>query len=299
MNRWLRRLFALALLAAPLLACAATAIFYQPQLADRRVAESHWPGLFAQARARGFDTVVVQWVEYGPAFADQAGRAWLERRVREVRAAGLRVVLGLGSDPAFFERQHAPEDTLEGYLRQLADRDARLARAWTDELGEDAIAGWYLPLEIDDVRWRDAEARTLLVAHLERERRQLEAVLPRPVYVTSFFAGNMAPAPYTRLLEQIAATGVRVWVQDGAGTGRLNAGERGLYLAAAQRCGAAPVRGIVYELFRQTAHDAAFAAEPLAPAEAAPAMAQRAPCGGDSAFFELRYLPGTEALLAR
>ncbi|MFC4763594.1 DUF4434 domain-containing protein [Dyella koreensis] len=288
----LRWLSGLALLLAPLLAGATTAIFYQPQLRDRAVPQAQWPALFAQVRAQGFDTLVVQWTEYGDAFADPAGHAWLLQRVRDARAAGLRIVLGLGSDPAFFQRQEAAPSALDDYLLTLSRHNAAIAKRWAGELGSDTVAGWYLPIEVDDRRWRDPAARKQLQDYLATERRQLDGILPRPVYVTSFFAGNMTPSRYAELVADIEHAGVRAWVQDGAGTGRLGGGERALYLDAANQCAGSHAHGVVYEIFRQTGEDKAFTAAALPAAEAGTALAQRAPCEGDSAFFELRYLPG-------
>ncbi|MGO4702536.1 DUF4434 domain-containing protein [Dyella sp. 2RAB6] len=286
----------LALLLAPWLAHATTAVFYQPQTRDRELAVAQWPGWFAQLRARGFDTLVVQWTQYGDAFADPAGHAWLLQRVREAHAAGLRIVLGLHSDPAFFQRQEMPATALDDYLRSLARQDAEAARRWSGELGDAAIAGWYLPMEIDDRRWREPEAREVLRDYLALERRQLDRVLARPVFVSSFFAGHMAPAAYAQLVADVRGSGVQAWVQDGAGTARLSRGESAVYLGAAMSCDQKGAAGVVYEVFRQTGSDASFKAEPLELRDADAALLQRAPCGGDTAFFELRYLPEMEAL---
>ncbi|HEY8327654.1 MAG TPA: DUF4434 domain-containing protein [Rhodanobacter sp.] len=294
-----RGLAGLTLLLAALLADATTAIFYQPQLRDREVAQAQWPSVFAQVRARGFDTLVVQWTRYGDAFGDPSGHAWLLQRVREAHAAGLRIVLGLDSDPAFFQRQEASPVALDTYLRTLSRRNAEAARRWVDDLGSEAIAGWYLPLEIDDRRWRDPAVRRQLQDHLAAERRQLDGIARRPVYVTSFFAGNMTPSRYAELLTDVQRSGVRAWVQDGAGTGRLGRGERELYLGAASQCAGPHAHGVVYEIFRQTGEDKAFTASALPAAEAGAALAQRAPCGGDSVFFELRYLPEMAVVLRR
>lgn len=293
------RLVGLALLLAALLADATTAIFYQPQLRDREVAQAQWPSVFAQVRARGFDTLVVQWTQYGDAFGDPAGHAWLLQRVREAHAAGLRIVLGLDSDPAFFRRQEASPVALDTYLRMLSRRNAEAARRWVDDLGSAAVAGWYLPIEIDDRRWRDPAVRRQLLDYLAAERRRLDGIAQRPVYVTSFFAGNMTPSRYAELLADVQRSGVRVWVQDGAGTGRLGRGERELYLGAASQCAGSHAHGIVHEIFRQIGEDSAFTAVALPAAEADAALAQRAPCGGDSVFFELRYLPGMATVLRR
>lgn len=297
--RRLLRIAARLCLLTPLWASATTAIIYQPQLRDRGVTQAQWQGVFAQLRAQGFDTLVLQWTRYGDAFADAKGHAWLLERIREARAADLRIVLGLSSDPEFFQRQEAASAPLGNYLRTLARYNDAVARQWFDELGADAIDGWYLPIEIDDKRWRDPEARKQLQDYLASERRQLELLLPRPVYVTSFFAGNMAPSRYAELLDDVQRTGVRAWVQDGAGTGRLDAGERKLYLDAVTPCATAHVQGIVYEIFRQTGEDKAFTAVALSPSEADAALAQRAPCAGDSVFFELRYLPQVQGVLKR
>ncbi|MES2918143.1 MAG: hypothetical protein V4729_05935, partial [Pseudomonadota bacterium] len=55
--------------------------------------------------------------------------------------------------------------------------------------------------------------------------------------------------------------------------------------------------GVVYEIFRQTGSDNAFAATPLPATEAARRLSLRAPCGRDTLFFSLRYLPGVSATL--
>lgn len=297
--RLLCRLCMLPLLFLPLLCCAATAIIYQPQLRDSAVAQARWPALFMQVHAQGFDTLVVQWTQYGDAFRDPIKHAWLLQRVREAHAAGLRIVLGLYSDPAFFQRQEASPDALGDYLASLSRRDSQVARRWADELEPNTIAGWYLPIEIDDARWRDEKARQQLQNYLVSERNQLDRIAQRPIYVTSFFAGNMVPSRYAELLADIQRSGIRVWVQDGAGTRHLDKGERELYLQATSHCSASHVQGFVYEIFHQTEVDKAFTATALPPAEANAALAQRAPCGGDSVFFALRYLPEMATVLQR
>lgn len=282
------RFFLLALLALSPAAQALTAVFYQPQLRDRAVAEAEWPALFAGVRASGADTLVVQWTRHGEAFAAGDERAWLGRRLREARAAGLALVLGLHADPEAFAQLAQGDAALPAYFRRQLRANARLAQDWRNELGSDAIAGWYLPLEVDDRRWRAPAAREHLWRYLADESN----VLGReglPVYVSSFFAGYMAPAAYAELVADLQRTGVRLWVQDGAGTGVLTPAMRARYLAAVGDCAAAPAAGVVFELFRQTAPDATFAAEGAA--DASVRLAQRAPCGGDTLFFSLRYLP--------
>ncbi|AOX99716.1 DUF4434 domain-containing protein [Jeongeupia sp. USM3] len=298
MTRWLLAV----VLALPALAQAMTAIMYQPQLRDRDVPAASWPHIFGVARAQGFDTLVVQWTQHGDGFTAPADRDWLAARLGDARAAGLTLVLGLGSDQDFFIRQQQPVRVLDGYFRRLKQTNLALARQWAERLGPKAIAGWYLPVEIDDVRWRDADARDVLARYLATEARQLRTVLDKPVYATSFFVGNMAPQTYAGLIRELGrGSGVRLWIQDGAGTGRLNAAERQVYLDAVSDrrndCQNPAGHGVVYELFVQTGDDSAFKAKPRSPDEARHILAKRAACGGDSVFFSLRYLPALNGVL--
>lgn len=293
---WARfvRLAACLALALPLWAQAMTGVIYQPQLRDMAVPAERWPAIFAAVREQGIDTLVVQWGHYGEAFSDKASFAWLVLRVQEARAAGLKIVAGLSADPAFFERQDQPNNVLGGYLRRLADEDRTLAQRWIATLGKDAIDGWYLPIEIDDKRWRDSDAADVLALHLAREVGLLRTLGERPVYVTSFFVGNMAPDRYADLLARLGATGVRPWVQDGAGVGRLSDEERALYLDAVARRGAA--NGSVFEVFRSTGDSTSFRAVPLPASETAAILARRVE-GKDNIFFSLRYLPAVGGAL--
>nr|WP_276510768.1 DUF4434 domain-containing protein [Oleiagrimonas soli] len=271
-------------------------LFYQPQSADAAVPEADWPPLFRRVRALGFDTLAVQWVAYGDAFTEARERAWLEARLRQAQAAGLQLIVGLGADPAFFTRQQVAAAQLEPYLRTLARTDRALARSWLQRLPPEAVTAWYLPLEVDDLRWRDRAARAVLLKHLREEVRSLRQVRDVPVYLSTFFAGHMAPGAYAELLRELGRTGVRVWVQDGSGTGRLTSNERALYLRPLQQCDARLAHGVVYELFEQTGDDERFAARPLSGEAARTALTQRAPCAGDNVYFEMRYLPGMQAI---
>lgn len=284
----------LGLLPAP--AQALTGLFYQPQLRDRGVDAAQWGALLGAVRRQGVDTLVLQWSSYGDAFTDIAGRAWLVARVQAARDAGLRVVLGLAFDPAFFSRQEMADAKVDDYLRRLRQDNADLARRWRAQLRPEDIAGWYLPMEVDDRRWRAPEARALLLDYLRGEAEQLGAD-GKPVYVTSFFTGNMAPDAYQDFLSALGATGVRPWVQDGGGTGKLGEPERRLYLRKSVGCNSGRAAGMVIEIFRQTGSDSAFAATPLDAPDAASRLAQRAPCSRDTLFFSLRYLPAAAGIL--
>lgn len=274
---------------------AMSGVFYQPQLRDRAVAVA-WPEVFAGLRREGFDTLILQWTEYGEAFADDAGRNWLGDRIREARASGLDVVLGLAADSGTHAGLKSAGPFLPGSFAEILARNGQSASRWVASLGPQQIAAWYLPFEIDDLKWRQADALAQLQRYLAEQVRQLQRIHHRPVYVTTYFTGSMEPEHYASMLRTLHATGVRLWVQDGAGTARLNAAERKLYLDAVTRCPGSAAHGMVFEVFRQTAHDGDFRAEPLSADADGAAAKRRAPCNGAAVVFSLRYLPAGRQL---
>lgn len=107
----------------------------------------------------------------------------------------------------------------------------------------------------------------------------------------------MSPDGYRQLLEQVKATGVNVWVQDGSGVDKLTAEQRERYLQASADCQSpAPASGIVYELF-VAGKGKTFTAKPKPDAEIASLLAKRSSCGKDTLFFSLRYLPVAHGIL--
>lgn len=277
---------------------AMTGIFWQPQLRDRQIADADWTRIFVAARGLGFDTLVLQWTRHGPAFAEGDERAWLEARVHQARETGLRLLIGLAADPDYFSRIEQADEALDGYLRRLAVDDAALARSWVDTLGAEAIGGWYLPGEIDDLHWRSSQRAGRLEAWLADSVTRLGEVLDRPVYVSAFFTGKMHPARYASLLGSLQRTGVRLWVQDGRGTGVLTEAEIRLYLTRLLDCEAFPVDAVIHELFVQKpTKDGSFVAHGIGPAKTAELLNALPPCRGRRIFFSLRYLPGIDALM--
>lgn len=270
---------------------AGRAIFYQPQQRDLELSEARWPVIFNEIRAKGIDTLIVQWTAYGDVFASEAKREWLKRRLEQAIQSGMTVIIGLNADPELFSRLEQPANVLDDYFRLQRKFDTDLAKYWLSVLPNNQISGWYITLEIDDRRWRDAKALEVLKAHLQTEVSALNAVGDKPVYISSFFAGNMTPTLYAGMLSQLGRdTKIQILVQDGAGTEKLTAAERALYLNTLSDCNAPVAQGVVYEIFKQIRHDQDFLAEPVEPKALAEILKKRAPCGQETVLFSLRYL---------
>jgi len=266
-------------------------IFFQPLRSDLSVPEKNWPVIFSEAKRKGFNTLVIQWTSYGDLFASKANQKWLQDRLLQASQADLKLVVGLGGDPEIFTRLKQPPPAVGSYLRKTNQINNALASQWVKVLPPDAIIGWYLPLEIDDREWRTKPARAELMKYLVRQVNELTNVRSVPVYVSSFFAGNMTPERYAVMLENIELQSkVHLWVQDGGGTNKLTTAERTLYLDAVSQCSSFAVSGFIFEIFKQIRADQQFAAIPLEATKMSKALEQKNPCGGGNLFFALNYL---------
>jgi len=266
-------------------------IIFQPRVVDLSIPVENWPKIFKLAKARGFNTLVIQWTRFDNVFASPQNQKWLQDRMLEAVGENFKLVIGLSSDPDTFERLKQPAPIVGSYFRKLNEFNLELAQQWVKVIPAKAITGWYLPLEVDDRQWRDLSARTELTRYLKRQVSELGNVLPVPVYISSFFSGNMTPERYAVMLENIEAQSkVHFWVQNGSGTNKLIAVERDLYIDAISNCSGYAASGLIYEIFTQTQADREFAAKPLSAPEMSKALQQRSPCNGDRVFFALNYL---------
>lgn len=266
-------------------------IIFQPREADLSIPVENWPKIFKLAKVRGFNTLVIQWTRFDNVFASPQNQIWLQDRLLEAANENLKLVIGLSSDPDTFERLKQPAPILGSYFRKLNELNLNLAQQWVRVIPAKSIIGWYLSLEVDDRQWRDLSARTELTRYLKRQVSELGDVLPVPVYISTFFSGNMTPERYAVMLENIEAQSkVHFWVQNGSGTNKLIQAERDLYLHAIANCSGYAATGLIYEIFTQTQADREFAAKPLRAPEMNKALQQKAPCHGDRLFFALNYL---------
>lgn len=287
--RWLFGIFLCGVFS--LTAQAMTGMIYQPQQRDMKLPDAFWPPALSDLRKRGFDTLIVQWTQHGKVFSKGAEKKWLHDRLRDAVAADLKLVIGLYADPDSFSALESPTDLLEAYFLKNTEKNIGLVKGWISTLPEKSIVGWYLPMEIDDRRWRARDDELFLAEQLSRDVRALKNLTHVPVYITSFFKGHSDVNGYKAMLNEIKkVSDVRLWIQDGVGTRTLMPAETALYLKPLSVCQDTPIDGLVFEIFRQIGPDSDFKADPLAANIKENALLQRAPCDGNSVFFSLRYL---------
>lgn len=270
----------LCLLLTPLTASADQRLVWQPLNADARLSKAQWRQLWRASARQGVHTLIVQWTRFGDeAFGGPEG--WLAEALRAARAEGLTLVLGLHYDPDYYRQMGARDDIAFYWHHQLGlslEQAQRLERDW-----QLPVAGWYLPMELDDWHFRDSGRR----AELQRQLARFAMALGRPLHLSAFTGGFLAPEPFAAWLDELSALGLRIWWQDGVGTGALEPLVRLAYASAL------PCRiGVIREAFRQVSDEGeAFAALPGTP--------QPAPACHESAVFELRYRPWGRALYQR
>lgn len=276
----MRRFLAICLLALCLPAAADQRLFYQPLDRDAAVTPAQWQQLWRATVAQGGKTLIVQWSAYGTS-AFGGARGWLASSLREAHAQGLELVLGLYMDPAYYQRlEELDGEGLSSYWKAQLGRSLSQYNALRKDW-DVAVAGWYLPMELDDHHFRDGVRREALFSQLQAFNRKLD----KPLHISAFSAGKLAPRVNAAWLDQLAGLGLTVWWQDGAGTARLPPMVRQGYEQAL------PCRvGVVREAFRQvSAPGQAFRAEPAQPGLTGGCHAE--------AVFALRYRPWARAVL--
>lgn len=256
--RSLPMLLCLACLAGPVAALAQTPRFtgtFVQISADKADWDlARWTALFASLRAVGIDEIVVQWSVDGevPLYASTqfpaAPRNVLPAVLEAAGGQGLRVVLGLVHDPAYWARIEREPKLVRVYFRRLCAHSLAVAGELAALVrGNPAFAGFYIPQEIDDRNWLDPARNTVLTEYLGDLTTGLHAVAPDvPVAISGFSNAFADPDLLRQFWESLlGTTGIdRVLFQDGIGVAKLHHGEAGLFLAAVSR--AAQAKGRVY-----------------------------------------------------
>ncbi len=136
--------------------------------------------------------------------------------LRAAHDAGLRTWLGLHHDGAWWQAAALPDEALEGYLAaRVADLERRLPalRAATAGVPARAVAGWYVPDELDDATWQTPEREAALTRYLGAIRSRLRQAAPGwPVTVSAFANHAQDAAGYGAQLGRSAPAAASSWL---------------------------------------------------------------------------------------
>ncbi|UTV26638.1 DUF4434 domain-containing protein [Photobacterium atrarenae] len=259
----------------------ATDLFYQPLNQDQPVSERQWTTLAHTLRQEGIATLIVQWSHYGPeTFGGPQG--WLAENLETLMQAGLPLWFGLYSDPGYFKKIHSDAGSQQHYLYQYFAAVNATYQQWQPWLNRHRhqIRGLYLPLELSDYDFPTAAQRAQLSQILARQVDRY----PYPLMISLYLAGKLTDAEIAEWVSQLTAMGLRVYVQDGAGTQSLDSATRQRYLSQLP-CNV----GLVKEIFQQDKSSRQFQAARLE-AAAYQQIRHQTSCH-PRALFSMRYLP--------
>lgn len=236
------------------------------QLLDQhaRWSNSEWRVLFDHLAALQVNQLVVQWSAFDqrpfyrsvpvPGAADMP----LESIVRMADAGGMRVMVGLSHDLAYWTRVGRADR--RAYLVERLRINRQVAAELRPLVAtRPSFAGWYISEEIDDLNWTDPADRLALFNYLAELSNYLHKLTPDADVGVSGFVNRRTAAPALRdfwieLLAHAPAID-QVYFQDGIGVDKLTLAELPRYYSAMRDATKAAGRELipVVEAFRQTA----------------------------------------------
>ncbi|MCW5892867.1 MAG: DUF4434 domain-containing protein [bacterium] len=252
--------------------------FLQLTRADALRPRADWERLFADMAAVGVAQVFVQWtLADGVAFyAQDPPRAddvpMVDLLLALAEQHGMRVWLGLAHDAGWWAGidRARPANEVDVFLARRRLANLAVARALAPAVaGRPSFAGWYVPDEVDDRNWLDAERTALVADYLATLGRELAPLAPGAgIAVSGFAQGWGTPGQVAALWGTVAARAplTLLLFQDGIGARKLGLDDLPAYLprlrAALDPHGKR--LGVVVELFDATSPEAgtAFAAVP-------------------------------------
>lgn len=207
------------------------------QFDEGNVANSavQWQAELAAMRVIGMDVVVVQYLASDDRYFYPTSESGVETTrsdavrtlLRAAEDQGIRVFLGLHMNNAFWEGKVDLDERLDRNLKMLKELHARYCKS-------KALAGWYLPEEIDDHTAGKPHAAALLeyfgrISNFAHQRTAL------PVMISPYFGQRPDATAYARWWDKVALPQIHVDVvalQDGVGTHRTSIEESRQVFAA-------------------------------------------------------------------
>jgi hypothetical protein len=171
----------------------------------------------------------------GASPATEAGESVVGTILDLASARGMPVLVGLDAQSHYWQVLSADPAGVAPFLRQAEARSLALASHLVAALrGNTAFAGWYLSEEIDDETWAGNGMQQVLIDHLRRLRRALNALNPTlPVAISGFTNGRNPPSAVAAFWGSVLAGSEidLLLMQDSIGTHKLQLAQLGPYLA--------------------------------------------------------------------
>jgi len=219
-----------------------------------------WRRLFYYFRRLGLKQLIVQWTVYDEAdvMPGSLKVGPLETILKLADDAGIRVLVGLGSGPNYWEKIQQPPESVKEYLKYKLQRSSVIAKELFPLVNKHgSFNGWYIPEEIDDVNWRNIKSRRVLFFYLRDLSAHLKKITPnQPVAISCFSNAAMSPSDFEKFWRDLLKTTKIdiILFQDGIGVNKLTFEKLPVYLEAVQKAVEKNDRQlqVVIEIFSQT-----------------------------------------------
>lgn len=249
-------------------------VFYQPLNSDKAWSDATWQQQVCTLNYYGINRLYIQWTKHNNSNFSQ-DNYWLLQRLKQL-SKQFDIVIGLYAEDAFFNaiNEHFNAPYFDRYIAQN--------EAWLEQFNNlNAIMsipvdGFYFPGEFNDLVLASAENRQRIINRLS----EFSQVVEYPLYISSFYTGEVAPQDYIQALQQLHNAGLAVMHQDGLGVDRVNTTQ-----LTSLRDNLPRQIGVIEELFSVT-DDGNTLAQPSD--QIVPKLQRQ---NSTNAFFSLRYLP--------
>ena len=276
-------------------------VFYQPQYRDNDITLLEWKEMLANLKLEGAKGIVFQWSSVDESSTlNSAQMQRLKQIFTLAEQQKLKVIIGLHADSDFFKRIKQPANSLYYYFNKQSTMSVGIAKQWQSVWQSDVFSGWYITQEVDDYHWRELNHRRLLLQFLETLHAQLSLLgTNKPVYISAYLGGFQSVTITERLLKDISLNGkIKVWLQDGLGTGALNVKQRRYYFSSLLACNENIDKGVVYEYFREQKQAKSFSAIAATTKQWQHQLdVMKNYCHTQKLIFSLRYLPVAKGVL--
>ncbi|WP_341990984.1 DUF4434 domain-containing protein [Azorhizobium sp. AG788] len=188
--------------------------FLQVWKDDLTLPRPRWAERLRQMKVLGCQTLVLQWTALGTAYA--MSDPLLDALMDLALAAGLGVRVGLPHQEGYWPMLAAPDLAVRaGYFVRATDAGTRILQG-SRLSAHPAFSGWYVPYEIEQVNWADAERRGILARYLAALAKANDSGIPLAI---STFRSALPDVKtladlWGAILDEVP---VRLMVQDGVG----------------------------------------------------------------------------------
>lgn len=198
---------------------AITGIFIQP---NNHYLGFNWDEHVKRIKDVGMDTIILQWsVENRIDWC----RGLVSPLLKAADKRGVDVFVGLYRDPDVWNIiGKVDEKRLLDYIEKRAGNEKKILDKLVKSYSEHkSLAGWYLPLEIDDLNWNAPWQKDIILDYLKEVSTYAHEVSDKKVAIAPFFGGHISTSGFEQFWDYLLSNSKVdiVMLQDGVGTNRF------------------------------------------------------------------------------